>query len=449
VRLSDLSIRKPVFAWMLMGALVVSGGLGLRGLGVSKMPDVDFPQVTVNLTLEGAAPEVMETDVVEIVEDACMTVEGIQDISSSAKQGQATVTVEFALGRDIDAALQDVQTRIAQAQRRLPADMDPPVVSKQNPEDQPIIWVGLSGTRPPQEISDLARYVVKERLQTLPGVGEVMMGGFRERSLRLWLDAERLDAYHLAVTDVLAALRREHVELPAGRLESRAREVNVRTEGEAPDVESFRRIVVAERGGAAIRVGDLGLVEDGLADRRLLARADGLPAQGLGIKKQRGANAVAVARAVRAKVAEINAGLPRDMVLGINFDSTISVEEAVDEIAFTLLLAVLLTGLVCWLFLGSISSTVNVLLSIPTSIMGTFAVMYFMGFTLNTFTLLGISLAVGIVVDDAIMVLENIYRRAEEGEGRIRAALVGPARSPSRRWPPRPRSWPSSCPWPS
>jgi hydrophobe/amphiphile efflux-1 (HAE1) family protein len=425
VKISDYSIRKPVFAWMLMAAMLVFGGIGVSRLGISKMPDVDFPQVTVEITYEGAAPEVMETDVVEVVEDVCTTVEGIKQITSTSKQGRATVTIEFELGRKIDAALQDVQTKIAQAQKRLPSEMDPPVVTKTNPEDQPIMWVAVSGPRPQKDISDIAQYQVKERLQTVEGVGEVQLGGHREHNLRIWADAARLEAFDLTVTDVLRAIQREHVELPAGRIEGTSREINVRAEGEAPDVGMFREIIVAERNGAQVRVKDVAVVEDGLEDRRRIARMNGLPAQGLGIKKQRGANAVAVARAVKVRLEEIRADLPEGLSIDIAFDGTKDVEEAVNEIIFTMILAVLLTSVVCWVFLGSISSTVNVLLAIPTSIVGTFAVMYFAGFTLNTFTLLGLSLAVGIVVDDAIMVLENIFRHVEEGESRIRAAVAG------------------------
>jgi hydrophobe/amphiphile efflux-1 (HAE1) family protein len=425
MRISDAAVKKPVFAWMLMAGLIAFGSLGVRELGVSQMPDVDFPQVTVDLTLEGASPETMETDVVDPVEDACMNVEGIRDISSTSRTGQASVTVEFDLGRDIDAALQDVQTKVAQAQRRLPDAMDPPVITKSNPEDQPIMWVAVRGPRSPLEISDIARFTVKDQLQTVPGVGEIRLGGFRERNLRVWLDVEKLEAHDLTAGDVLDAIRREHVEIPAGRLESDAREVNVRLRGEAMDTKQFREIVVAERGGARIRIEDLGLVEDGLEDRRRIARSNGVPATGLGIKKQRGANAVAVAKGVRERLVEVRKLLPEDLELAVTFDSTAPVEEAIHEIGLTLILAVLLTGLVCWMFLGSISATINVLLSIPTSIIGTFAAMYFLGFTLNTFTLLGLSLAVGIVVDDAIMVLENIHRRAEHGEGRIRAAIAG------------------------
>ncbi len=425
MKLSDAAIQKPVFAWMLMAALLVFGGLGFQNLGVSQMPDVDFPQVTVQLSLEGASPETMETDVVEIVEDACMAVEGIVDISSTSQQGRATVTLEFQVGRDIDAALQETQTKVAQAQRRLPKALDPPVVTKSNPEDQPILWIGVSGTRTPSELADIARFQVREHIQTLPGVGEIFFGGYRERSLRVWLDAARLDARGVTATDVVQALARQHVELPAGRLEGAERELNVRLRGEANSVASFRGLTVAERDGAVIRLGDVATVEDGLEDRRVIARNNGAPAIGLGIRKQRGANAVEIAHAVRERLVELRKGLPEGVDARVTFDTTAPVEESIHEIVLTLILAVLLTALVCWLFLGSMSSTFNVLLSIPTSLVGTFAVMHFLGFTLNTFTLLGLSLAVGIVVDDAIMVLENIFRRAESGEGRVRAAIAG------------------------
>jgi len=425
VRLSDVSIQKPVFAWMLMASLLVFGGIGVTRLGVSKMPDVDFPQITVKLRFLGAAPEVMESDVVEIVEDACMTVEGIKDISSTSKQDSATVIVEFELGRDIDAALQDVQSKIAQAQRRLPVDMDPPECSKQNPEDSPIMFVSLSGPMPPAVVSDLARYAVKERLQTVPGVGEITLSGHRERNVRVWIDAAGLDARGLTAMDVVAAIGREHVDLPAGRIESVSRELNVRMHGEAIDLAEFRDLVVADRGSMQVRLRDVAVVEDGLEDKRVMARTNGLPAQGLGIKKQRGSNAIAVADAVKARVLEIRKDLPEELSLDVTFDSTEPVKDSIHEIGFTIVLSVLLTALVCWAFLGSISSTINVLLAIPTSLVGTFAVMYFLGFTLNTFTLLGLSLAVGIVVDDAIMVLENIFRHVEEGESRIRGSVAG------------------------
>ena len=423
--LSDLSIRNPVFAWMLMAALIIFGGLGFLRLGVSQMPDVDFPVVNVSVTLEGAAPEVMESDVADVIENAVMTVQGIKEVSSSSKQGRTEVTIEFELSRNIDAALQDVQTKVAQAQRDLPREIDPPIVTKTNPEDQPILWLAASGMRPPEYLSDLIKNQIKDQFQTVPGVGDVLLGGYRERSLRVWLDGRRLQAYGLTVSDVLDALRREHVEIPAGRIESAEREMNVRAEGEAPSVAEFGKIVVATRGDSQILLSDVAVVQDGLTDKRSVSRFKGLPALGMGIRKQRGTNAVEVGHAVKDKLEQVRKTLPEGVDLGIAYDGTAPVEEAIHEIEFTIVLSVLLTGLVCWLFLGSLSSTFNVLLAIPTSIIGTFAAIYFLGFTLNTFTLLGLSLSVGIVVDDAIMVLENIYRHAERGASRLKASIDG------------------------
>ncbi|MBI2920675.1 MAG: efflux RND transporter permease subunit [Planctomycetes bacterium] len=423
--LSDLSIRKPVFAWMLMISFLVVGAVSFQRLGVSQMPDVDFPTVTVRLNWEGAAPEIMENDVVDVVEDAVMSVEGIKEVSSSCRQGSASVTIEFELDRDIDAALQDVQTKIAQAQRRLPNDMDPPVVTKQNPEDQPIMWVALSGPRSPQQLSDVIRNQIRDQIQTVPGVGEVQMGGFLERNVRIWVNAGRLESYKLAIDDVTRALQREHVEVPAGRIETDAREINVRSEGEALNLDELRDIVIHAEGLAQVRLRDVALVEDGLEDRRRIARSNGEPAQGMGVRKQRGANAVEVARGVREKIVEIRRQLDKDLALEVVFDSTPYVEENIREIEVTMVLAVFLTALVCWLFLGSFSSTVNIVLAIPTSIAGTFAAMYFMGFTLNTFSLLALSLSIGIVVDDAIMVLENIYRHRQMGKDKVTAARDG------------------------
>lgn len=297
----------------LMGATVVFGGVAATRIGISQFPDVDFPTISVSVTREGAAPEVIENDVVEILEEALVQVEGVRSITSSSRQGSANLTVELQLERDVDPALQDVQTKISQAQQRLPRDIDPPVVSKTNPEDQPIMWLGLSGPFPRQVLSDFARYRHKEKLQTIPGVGEITMGGYLERNVRIWLDAARMDERGLVVTDVIAALQREHVELPAGRLETEGREVNVRVLGEALDMETLRRIVISNTGGSPVHLDDVALVEDGFEDVRRLARVNGEPAQGIGIRKQRGANAVAVAHGVHEVLDEVRAGLPEGM----------------------------------------------------------------------------------------------------------------------------------------
>jgi multidrug efflux pump len=427
MNLTEICIRRPVLAWMLMAAAIVFGIVAGSQIGISQFPDVDFPTITVVANWEGAAPEVIETDVVEILEEALVQVEGVRSLTSSSRQGSARITIELDLARDVDLALQDVQTKVSQAQQRLPRDLDPPIISKTNPEDQPIMWIGLSGPFPRQVLSDYARYQLKEKLQTVPNVGEITMGGYLERSVRVWLDAARLDERGLTVSDVIAALDREHVEMPAGRLEGEGREVNVRVLGEALDLDTLRHLVVGGTSQSPVYLEDVALVEDGFEDVRNVARMNGEPAQGLGIRKQRGANAVAVAKGVRAAMDEIRPTLPEGMSLGINFDSTQFIEESVHEIQLELVLAVVLTALVCWMFLGSLSSTLNVVLAIPMSLLGTIAVIYFLGFTFNTFTLLGLALAVGVVVDDAIMVLENIVRHAESGKDRVRAAREGTA----------------------
>lgn len=430
--LADISIRNHVFAWILMFALIGFGvlcftgfGTVFRGLGISQNPDVDFPVVNISISWEGASPEIMETDVVDLVEEAVTSVEGVKEVSSSSRQGQGNITVEFELERDIDVALQDVQSKLSQLQRRLPLGIDPAIVSKSNPEDEPIMRLAVAGSRSPIFVADYIRNVIRPQLQTISGVGEIQLQGFRDRNVRVWYDAVRLEAQGLTVQDVNRAIAREHLEVPAGRIESADREMNVRAEGEAIDVEGFRNLVLTYRDGAPVRLSDVAVVEDGLEDRRRTYRTMGEPAVGFGITKLRGANAVQVGRDVRARLAEIEKQLPEGLFLAVNFDTTVFVERAINEILFTLVMAALLTSLVCWVFLGSWSTTLNVLLAIPTSILGTFIVMYVFGFTLNTYTVLGLTLVVGIVVDDAIMVLENIYRHREHGAGKVTAASVG------------------------
>ncbi|HQR44803.1 MAG TPA: efflux RND transporter permease subunit [Thermoanaerobaculia bacterium] len=430
--LADISIRNHVFAWILMVALIGFGilcytgfGTVFRGLGISQNPDVDFPIVSISISWEGASPEIMETDVIDVLEDACATVEGVQQMSSTARQGSANLTLEFAIGRDIDAALQDVQTKVSEAARHLPREIDPPTISKTNPEDQPIIRLALFGDRPPTFLADYVRNVIRPQLQMIDGIGEIHVMGFRDRNVRVWYDAMRLEAQGLTVIDVNQAVQREHQEVPAGRIEAAEREMNVRAQGEAIDVATFGELVVANVKGAPVHLNDVAVVEDGLEDRRRLNRAMGESSVGFAITKMRGSNAVQVGHDVKAKIQVLRAQLPEGLRLDVNWDTTTFIERSIQEILLTLVLAAILTGLVCWLFLGSWSTTVNVLLAIPTSILGTFIVIYFFGFTLNTYTVLGLTLVVGIVVDDAIMVLENIYRHREMGQGKVRAASVG------------------------
>lgn len=428
--LSDLSIKNPVFGWMLMIGVLVFGWIGFRQLGVSQLPDVDFPIVTVNVTWEGAAPEIVETEVTDVIEGAVMSVEGIKELTSVSRQGSAQITIEFNLNRDIDAALQDVQTKIAQAQKNLPRDIDPPVVTKTNPEDQPIMYVALSGNRPLKELNRYVSETLKDRFTTVLGVGDIRLGGYVDPNLRVWLDAEKMKDKELTVEDILNAINAQHADLPAGNIDTGLKEINIRVYGETSSPEQFETITIPTRvrGGPilkSIRIGDVGSVEDGLADIRRISRTQGNPAVGLGIVKQRGSNAVEVADAVKKRMQEVQKLLPEGMRLSIVFDGTEFIRDSVNELKFNLLLSVILTSLVCYVFLGSWSANVNVLLSIPFSLMGAFFVLYFAGFTINTFTMLGLSLVIGIVVDDAIMVLENISRYQEHGLLRREAALTG------------------------
>ena len=428
--LPAIAIRRPVFAWMLMAALIIFGLISASRMGISQLPDVDFPVVSISISYPGAAPAIIETNVVDVLEDAVMTVEGVRSVSSSSSYAQASISVEFELNRDIAQALQDVQNKVASAQRNLPKDIDPPVVSKSNPEDQPILWLTLSSDRhTTPEIMRYVKDVLKDKFSSLSGVGEILLGGYVDPNLRVWVSGRKLNNYNLAIADVLDTIQNEHAELPAGQMSTGRKEYDVRTLGEARTPEDFANLVISQRGGQPIythiALKQVATIEDGLDDIRRISRANGKPAVGIGIRKQRGSNAVAVAQGVKAKMLAVQSQLPKGMKLAVNFDTTKFIEDSVNEFYFTLILSALVTSLVVWLFLGSWTATLNVILAIPTSIIGTFIALYFFGFTLNTFTLLGLSLAIGIVVDDAIMVLENIVRHREMGESREQAALKG------------------------
>jgi hydrophobe/amphiphile efflux-1 (HAE1) family protein len=428
--LSDISIKNPVFAWMLMFGLIFFGFISFRKMGLSQMPDVDFPVVNISVNLNGAAPEIMETNVVDIIEESVMSVEGIVSLTSTSKYGSANITVEFDLNRNVDAALQDIQTKVIQAQKLLPKELDPPVVTKYNPEEQPIMWVGVSYTGNKRDLMVYIKDHLKNNFSTVPGVGQIMLGGYTDRNLRLWVDGKKLSQRELTIDDILSTIQKEHVEVPAGLLETKTQQMNIRSMGEAPSVTMFGNLPISFRGGTPIfdsniRIKDVALLEDGLDDVMRVSRFNGKQAVGMGIIKQRGVNAVKVAEDVRKQIELVKKDLPPGFEIGVNSDSTRFIKESIEELEFTLILSALLTSLVTWFFLGSLSSTINILLAIPTSIMGSFIILNAFGFTLNTFTLLGLSLAIGIVVDDAIMVLENIVRHREMGKSLLTAAIDG------------------------
>jgi len=428
--LSDISIRKPVFAWMLMAAMIIFGYISMKKMGVSQMPDVDFPVVNISVTYEGAAPEVIELDVIDPIESAVLSVEGVKSLTSNARLSTANISVEFALDKNIDVAVAEIEARINQAARFLPNEIDPPIITKVNPDDRPIMFLAVtSDVMAPKDLMAYLRDNIKDKFQTVSGVADVFLAGYIEPNLRVWVSNEKLNKLEFTVNDVIGAIQAEHRESPSGYIENDLTERNVRTLGEATSVAEFNKLPIIRRAGAPnyvpIFLNEVVKVEEGMADVRRISRSNGKNAIGLGIRKQRGSNTVSVADGVKKKMEELKKSLPPGMSMDVNFDTTRFIEESIHELSFTIGLSALLTAFVCWLFLGSFAATFNVVLAIPTSILGSFIILKYMGFTLNTFTLLGLSLSIGIVVDDAIMVLENIYRHHEEGKDKVQASRDG------------------------
>ena len=430
MNLTEIAIRRPVFAWMIMAAFIIFGGVAFTQLGISERPDIDFPVVSISLDWDGAAPEVVELDILDAVESALLGVEGIKSMTSEARRGSARVSLEFDLNKDIDVAVQEIQSIMGQVQRRLPTGVDAPVIRKSNPEDQPILWLSVSSKEMSRK--DLMTYVrdnIKDRFQTLDGVSEIILGGYIDPNLRVWLKEKSLRRLDLTSLDIVNAIDKEHSEIPSGTFDRPTTEYNVRTLGEAKTVEEFSLLSINQRGGAVnykpIALKEVAVIEDGLADITRINRVNGESALGIGIRKQRGSNSVAVGDAVKARMREIQKIIPPDMSMGVNFDLTIFIKQSTDELKHTLIYSAVLTALVVWIFLGSWSATFNVILSIPTAIIGTFLALKFFGFTLNTFTMLGLTLAVGLIVDDNIMILENISRKFKINKDRVKASLEG------------------------
>jgi HAE1 family hydrophobic/amphiphilic exporter-1 len=426
--LFDLCIRRPVLTWMMILSLVVFGVLGYARLGVDQFPNIQFPVVSVTALLEGASPEVVEEDVTDLLEEQLNSIAGVRNLSSTSTQGASIIRVEFELGRDIDIAAQDVRDKVAAARHRLPEDVEPPVVDKANIGDEPIMWIPINTDRPLVEASEYVRRFVKPRFETIPDVASVLLFGRLDRAIRIWLDGEALRARGLAASDVLSAIGREHVEVPGGRIESGALDYTVKTDAEFDSVEGLESLVVAYVDGAAVRLGDVARVEDGAAERQTVARFDGEPTVGVGIRKQSGANTVAIADEVYRRMDELRPLLPS----GLHFresegvaDFSVPIREAVDETLFALVFGAILATLTVFVFLRRTRPTLIVGVAIPISLVASFGVMWLAGFTLNTMTLLALALAVGVVIDDAIIVLENIERRREEGEGPWEAASRG------------------------
>ena len=413
-----------------MTAMIVFGAISFLRLGVSQMPDIDFPVLNIGLTYEGAAPAVIEADLVDPIESRVISVEGVKEIRSTIRQGSANVQMEFEINRNIDSALQEVQAALSQL--KLPPEIDPPIIRKTNPEDDPILTIGLQTKQGIREAIRFVDLTLVDQFQTIEGVGGADVSGFSIRNLRIWVDNAKLKKNLLTVLDVATAIQQGHTELAAGYIEDAKKSTNVRAMGEGVNPEEVGNLWIRSRGGEVIqepilRVRDVASVQDGLTDIRRIARVNGVDGLAIGIRKQRGSNEVDVAKAVYAKVDELNKTLPDGYKLQINADYSRATKQIVETTTHKLAMAAFATAIICFLFLGTFSSVINVLLSIPTSILGTFIVLYFAGFTLNLFTLLALALAISIVVDDAIMMLENIIRHFKMGKSRKLAASDGAA----------------------
>jgi hydrophobe/amphiphile efflux-1 (HAE1) family protein len=430
--LSDISIKRPVFAWMLMAGILVFGLICYLQMGISQLPDVDFPVINITVTWAGASPDVMETAVADIIEAAVMTVDGIQLVQSTSQQGSTSITVQFNLTQDINVALQQVQTKISQAQRNLPQTIDPPIITKNNPADQPIMWTAVYSTE--HSLRQLALFVrdhLKDMITTVNGVGDVQMGGYVDPQMRIWMNTKLMHQKDITFSDIINAVNDEHQLAPTGYQDNGNNETYVRVQSEFKNAEECEALYIPARQGAPIytakvKIGDVAKCVESTDEVRRISRYNSIqPTIGLGVIKQHGTNAVAIANRVKEKLAKLHEVLPKGMNMGIVTDTTAFIKDSVNELLFSLIMAVLLTSVVCYLFLGTVSSAFNVILAIPVSLIGTFIALYFLGFTVNSFTLMGLSLSIGIVVDDAIMVLENITRHNEEGKPRVLAAIVG------------------------
>ncbi len=413
-KLAEICIKRPVFASMIILALVVIGAASYFRLGVDRFPSVDIPNVSVRTSLPGASPEEVETEVSYKVEEVVNTVEGVQELRSISGQGSSIVIVSFGLDRDIDTAAQDVRDRVATVIRDLPRDADPPVVTKFNNDSSPVMTVALSADRPLRELTELADKIVKVQLERSEGVGEINIVGGLQRAISIWIDPDRLAAYQIPVTAVRNALVRQNADVPGGNVTQGSREQTLRTMGRVADPKAFDDIVVAKINDAPVRIRDIGRTEDGTREQRSLARLNGVPTVTLEVRRQSGANTVEVIESAKRNLEKIASQLPTDVKMEIIRDQSRYIYAALHEINLHLILGSILACLVVMLFMRNWRATVIAGIAIPASVISTFGMMRALDFTLNSVTMLALVLMVGIVIDDAIVVLENIFRFVEE-----------------------------------
>ena len=424
--LSDVSIRRPVFATMMIAALVVLGVVSRQRLAIDEYPDITYPVVVVQTSWPGASPEVMEREVSRPIEEALNTVQGIREVSSTSMEGSSLVRVMFELDVDIGVAQQDVMSKVAAIRRQLPEDVLDPVIRHFDPNERPILSLAIqSAERPLRQLTDLAEEVIAPRIEAVRGVGQVDVVGGSRRQIRIELDPSALRAYGVTVPQVVAALGRENQEVPAGRVRQGATERLIRVTGRVREPAQFAHLVVAIRDGVPVRIGDLGTVRDAEEERRSAAYLDDAPAVSLEVLKVPGANTVAVADGVRAAVAALEEQLPPDVRIQVVRDDSRRIRESLADVQLTIVLGAVLTIAIIYLFLNSWRSTVITGLTLPVSIISAFFIMWVFGFTMNTMTLMALSLAIGLLIDDAIVVRENIVRHLAMGKGHRRAAKEG------------------------
>lgn len=427
--LPELSIKRHVLAWMVSGVIILFGIIAYQRIGVDRVPSIDFPVITVNTTLRGANPDVIDTSITSIIESAINTTPGIEHIQSASSPGVSSINITFALSKNIDVAYNEVQAKVNQVLRRLPTDTDPPVVQKVDTNASPVIWLALSGDRTIQQLNLYANNVLKKKFETINGVGEVTLGGRRDRVIRVYIKPERMAAYKLTANDLITAFNREHVQLPGGFLVSSQAEQLLKLDLEFHKIKDLAELVIVDRAGAAIRLKDVATLEDGITDNRQVARYNGKPTVGLGMVKIANANTVNIIKEVERRLeTDVRPNLPPGMKLEISTNDGIFINQLVASLKEHLVEGTLFAALIVLIFMRSLSSTLMICLEIPVSLLGAIAVMYFAGYTFNSMTLLALLLLIGVVVDDAIVVRESILRHmsGEAGTGLSAADLKNP-----------------------
>src|SRR2546427_2680430 len=425
-KLAEICVRRPVFATMLILSITVVGIFSFRSLGVDLFPKIDLPTITVTVINPGASPEEVETEITDKVEGAVNTISGIDELRSTSLEGVSQVFITFVLEKNADVAAQEVRNKIDLIVNDLPETAEVPIVQKLDTDATPVLRIAVSAPRSLREVTDLADKQIKRMIESINGVGNVEIVGGRKREIEVWVDPDKMRAFNVSAADVATAVKLQNMELPGGRIEAGKRELTVRTMGRIPDPAQFNNLIVANRGPYAVKLSDIGYVEDGAEEQRTEARLNGQPAVTLVVSKQSGQNTVAVADAVKERLDELRTTLPRDVKTQIVGDQTIFIKAALHSIQLHLIEGSILAAIVVFVFLWSFRSTFIAAIAIPTSIVATFGLMAAMGFTLNQITMLALTLMVGIVIDDAVVVLENIFRFIEEkGMPPFQAAIEG------------------------